>query len=84
MTESWGQPVLVDNRARQAHTVIGSEILVKSPPDGYTIMVVTSGHAIHPSLITTSLTTPSRTSLRSLLSAVPSLFWYSILLGTGQ
>ncbi len=50
LTESWGQQVIVDNRPG-GNTVIGSEVLVKSPPDGYTIMVVTSGHAIHPSLI---------------------------------
>ena len=50
LTDSWGQPVLVDNRPG-GNTVIGSEVLVKSPPDGYTIMLVANTHVINPLLI---------------------------------
>ncbi|MBI3041895.1 MAG: tripartite tricarboxylate transporter substrate binding protein [Betaproteobacteria bacterium] len=49
MTESWGQYVIVDNRPG-GNTIIGSEALVRSAPDGYTIMIHASTHAINPSL----------------------------------
>ena len=38
LNESWGQPVIVDNRPGAA-TMVGTEALVKSAPDGYTIML---------------------------------------------
>jgi tripartite-type tricarboxylate transporter receptor subunit TctC len=52
LTESWHQQVLVDNRPGGG-TMIGSEALVKSPPDGYTLLLVTSTHAINPSTLKT-------------------------------
>ena len=52
LTEGWGQQVIVDNRPG-GNTIIGSEALVKSPPDGYTFMMVTSTHTINPSIIKT-------------------------------
>lgn len=51
LTESWGQQVLVDNKPG-ANTVIGSEALVRSPPDGYTISLAASTHTTVPHLIT--------------------------------
>ncbi len=50
LTESWGKPVIVDNRPG-GNTVIGSEALVKSPPDGYTLLLVVNTHAIIPNLL---------------------------------
>lgn len=50
LTEALGQPVLVDNRPG-GNTVIGTEALAKSPPDGHTILLVANTHAINPSLI---------------------------------
>jgi tripartite-type tricarboxylate transporter receptor subunit TctC len=50
LTESWGQPVLVDNRGG-ANTVIGTEALARSAPDGYTIGLTTSSLATLPHLI---------------------------------
>ncbi len=52
LTESWGQQVIVDNRGG-GNTIIGTEALAKSPPDGYTILLVTSTHIINPSLLST-------------------------------
>ena len=39
LNEVWGQPVVVDNRPG-ANTVIGTQLTVKSRPDGYTIMTL--------------------------------------------
>jgi tripartite-type tricarboxylate transporter receptor subunit TctC len=39
LAESLGQPVVVDNRPG-ANGAIGTEILAKSPPDGYTIILL--------------------------------------------
>src|SRR5690348_11612645 len=41
LTEAWGQPILVDPRPG-GNTVIGSEIMLKSPPDGHTLLSVLS------------------------------------------
>ena len=43
LTEAWKQQVLVDNRPGGS-TVIGTHALAKSPPDGYTIMLVVNSH----------------------------------------
>lgn len=50
LTESWGQQVIVDNRPG-GNNVIGSEALVRSPPDGYTITLVSTAHATNPLLL---------------------------------
>jgi len=50
LTESWGQPVIVDPRPG-ANTIIGSEALVKSQPDGYTIMTVNITHVLNALLL---------------------------------
>lgn len=47
MAEKLGQPVLIDNKPG-ASTIIGTEILAKSAPDGYTIALLTDSHTINP------------------------------------
>ncbi len=50
LTEAWSQQVLIDNRAG-ANGIVGSEIVAKSPPDGYTLVMGTNGtHGINASL----------------------------------
>ena len=50
MTDSLGQPVVVENRVG-ANAIVGTEFTAKSPADGYTIMVGGIGpHAINASL----------------------------------
>jgi tripartite-type tricarboxylate transporter receptor subunit TctC len=44
-----GQPVVMDNRPG-AGTMLASELLAKSPPDGYTLLMVTNSHAINAGL----------------------------------
>jgi tripartite-type tricarboxylate transporter receptor subunit TctC len=39
--------MIVDNRPG-ADGVVGSDIVAKSPPDGYTILMVNSGHTVNP------------------------------------
>ena len=38
LSERWGQPVVVDNRAG-ANTIIGANVVAKSPADGYTLLM---------------------------------------------
>src|SRR3990172_8475866 len=45
MTETWGHQVVVDNRPG-AGGIVASQVLVNSNPDGHTLMMVSSGHAI--------------------------------------
>jgi len=43
----WGQTIVIENRPG-AGGVIASQALVKSPPDGYTLILVAAGHALNP------------------------------------
>jgi tripartite-type tricarboxylate transporter receptor subunit TctC len=50
LSKAWGQQVVIDNRPGAGGN-IGSEIVAKSPPDGYTLLMGTVGtHAINQSL----------------------------------
>ncbi|HZN26844.1 MAG TPA: tripartite tricarboxylate transporter substrate binding protein [Burkholderiales bacterium] len=49
LTAIWGQQVLLDNRPG-GHNVIAAEALLRSNPDGHTILLVTASHAINPLL----------------------------------
>lgn len=50
LSEGLGQQVVVDNRGG-ANTAIASELLARSVPDGYTILLNAPGHATNPALI---------------------------------
>src|SRR5438093_3546558 len=49
MQEVWGQPVVVENKPG-AGTVVGTEYVAKSAPDGYTLGMVVTAYVINPSL----------------------------------
>jgi tripartite-type tricarboxylate transporter receptor subunit TctC len=49
VSQKWGQSVVIENRPG-AGGVIASQALVTSPPDGYTLIVVASGHPTNPFL----------------------------------
>ncbi|TFY98652.1 Bug family tripartite tricarboxylate transporter substrate binding protein [Ramlibacter rhizophilus] len=60
LTQSLGQPVVVDNRAGAGGTT-GSDLVAKAAPDGYTFLMGTSStHAIAPSLYAKPPYDPSR------------------------
>ena len=47
LAESIRQQVVIDNRGG-AHGIIATELTAKAPPDGYTIFMAGTGHAINP------------------------------------
>ncbi|MBY0271160.1 MAG: tripartite tricarboxylate transporter substrate binding protein [Burkholderiales bacterium] len=49
LTEAWGQQVVVDNRPG-AGTVIGTELAVRSPADGHTMLMISLSTAVNPVL----------------------------------
>jgi len=53
LSEAWGRPVVVENRAG-GNTVIGTEVVAKSAPDGHTIILVGTTHVANASLVKTS------------------------------
>ena len=50
LSEMWGQPVVIDNRPGGS-TIIGTDVVAKSAPDGYTLLVTPASFTIVPSLI---------------------------------
>src|SRR2546427_11753842 len=49
MQEVWGQPVVIENRPG-AGTVVGTDYVAKSAPDGHTLGTVVTAYVINPSL----------------------------------
>jgi tripartite-type tricarboxylate transporter receptor subunit TctC len=50
MSQALGQPVVIDNKPG-AGTVIGTDLVAKSAPDGYNLVIATLAHAVNPSLL---------------------------------
>ena len=49
LTERLGQPFIIENRPGAANN-IGTELVVRAPPDGYTLLLVNTSHAINATL----------------------------------
>ena len=49
LQEMWGQPVVAENRVGAGGTV-GSAVVVKSDPDGYTLLANSSAHVANPGI----------------------------------
>ena len=50
MAEILGQQIIIDTRGG-AGGAIGTEIVMRAPPDGYTLLMASAGHTINPSMI---------------------------------
>ena len=50
MGKQFGQQIVIDNRGGGG-SVIGTEIVAKSPPDGYTLLMVSAAHVINPAMV---------------------------------
>ncbi|MCE3000739.1 MAG: tripartite tricarboxylate transporter substrate binding protein [Betaproteobacteria bacterium] len=49
LTETWGQQVIIDNRIGAGGT-IGTALAARAAPNGYTLLFVSSSHAINPAV----------------------------------
>ncbi len=47
--ENLKQPIIIENRAG-ANGIVGTEVAARSAPDGYTIVLIPSGHAVNATL----------------------------------
>jgi tripartite-type tricarboxylate transporter receptor subunit TctC len=54
MSEHWGQPVVIENRAG-GNTAIGAEVVARSAPDGYTLLVAMDVTMVMNPLVMTNL-----------------------------
>jgi tripartite-type tricarboxylate transporter receptor subunit TctC len=82
MNEHWGQPVIVDNRPGAAGGIAGG-ILVKSAPDGHTLMIYSDGHAVNAALNADKLPFDTLRDIArvSLVATFPSILVVSPSLG---
>jgi tripartite-type tricarboxylate transporter receptor subunit TctC len=59
LQERWGQPVIVENRPG-AGSNIGTELVIKAPKDGYTLLVGTVQQIVNPFLFSSVTWDPAR------------------------
>lgn len=74
MSEAMGQQIVIDNRGGAGGS-IATDLTAKSHPDGYTIMMVTAGHTINPSVFIKLPYDPVKDlAAITMLSSTPYLF----------
>jgi tripartite-type tricarboxylate transporter receptor subunit TctC len=49
VSEYWGQPVVAENRAGAGGS-IGSAVVARAAPDGYTLLINSSAHSVNPAI----------------------------------
>jgi tripartite-type tricarboxylate transporter receptor subunit TctC len=49
LSELWGQPVIAENRAGAGGS-IGSAVVAKAAPDGYTLLINSNAHSVNPAI----------------------------------
>jgi tripartite-type tricarboxylate transporter receptor subunit TctC len=49
LSEYWGQPLVMENRAGAGGSV-GSAVVAKAAPDGYTLLINSSAHVVNPGI----------------------------------
>jgi tripartite-type tricarboxylate transporter receptor subunit TctC len=54
LQDSLGQPIVIENKPG-ANSMLGADLVAKSPPDGYTILTVIAAHAANATLYTGKL-----------------------------
>lgn len=74
LSKKWGQPVVIENPSGASGT-IGSANLVRSAPDGYTLMVTATHHLINPTLLKATIPYNTKTDFTDLamLATVPNV-----------
>ncbi len=50
LEEQWGKPVVIENRSG-GNTIIATDYVSRQPPDGHTILMVTTVFSVNPSLV---------------------------------
>lgn len=84
MSERLGQPVVTENRPGAGGN-IGSEAAAKSAPDGHTILIVSVGHAVNPSLYAGMTFDPVKDfAAVTLLAVVPNVLVVNPSVGAGS
>lgn len=49
LTEAWGYSIIIDNRAG-ANGIVGTALAAQATPDGYTLLMISAGHAVSAAL----------------------------------
>src|SRR5215212_2078486 len=49
VSEYWGQPAVVENRGGAGGS-IGSAVVAKAAPDGYTLLINSNAHSVNPAI----------------------------------
>lgn len=74
LADKWGVPVVIENKGGASGT-IGSAQVVRSKPDGYTLMLTATHHVINPTLLKKTISYDTKTAFTSLalVATVPNV-----------